>query len=60
MQVIFCPFLTREKFAESVGVTQDVLEGWIRRGLVKTKTIGKRSLVDMRQWMDSQESDRSI
>jgi excisionase family DNA binding protein len=50
MDVIFVPFVTRQRFATLVGVTQDTLERWIRDGRVRTYRMGKRSLVDLRQW----------
>jgi excisionase family DNA binding protein len=56
MQVMFVPFVTRARFAELVGVSQDTLEHWIRAGRVKTYKIGKRSLVDLRQWFTLQEA----
>lgn len=51
MQVIFVPFVDRKKFADSVGITTDVLDGWIRRGYIKTIKIGKRSLVDLTSYI---------
>ena len=50
MDIIFVPFVTRQRFATLVGVTQDTLERWIRDGRVRTYRMGKRSLVDLRQW----------
>lgn len=47
MQVIFVPFLTRQKFADLTGVSLDTVNGWIRRGYIKTETIGKRSMVNL-------------
>ncbi|NTV93910.1 MAG: helix-turn-helix domain-containing protein [Thiobacillus sp.] len=54
MEIVFVPFLSRDRFCQLVGITPDVLERWIRDGRVKTFRIGKRSLVDMRQWLNSQ------
>ena len=48
---VYVPFLDRAKFAAAVGVSADVVDGWIRRGYVATVTIGRRSLVDLRPWM---------
>lgn len=59
MELVFVPFLSRSRFAELVGISGDVLERWIRDGRVKTFKIGKRSLVDMRQWLDSEEHKRA-
>lgn len=56
MDVIFVPFLTRSRFASLVGISEDVLERWVRDGKVRTFRIGKRSLVDLRQWMSEQHS----
>lgn len=53
-QIIFVPFLTRERFAWHVGITPDIVERWVRDGHLATFKIGKRSLVDMRQWMSKQ------
>lgn len=51
MDLVFVPFMDRSAFALRVGVTEDVLERWIRDGRVRTFQMGKRSLVDMRQWL---------
>jgi excisionase family DNA binding protein len=47
------PFLTRERFCTLCGISQDTLERWIRDGRIRTLRIGKRSLVDMRQWISA-------
>lgn len=54
MELIFVPFLSRDRFAALVGVTPDTLERWIRDGRVKTYKMGNRSLVDLRQWLSGQ------
>ena len=54
MELIFVPFVTRDRFAALVGVTPDTLERWIRDGRVKTYTMGRRSLVDLRQWLSDE------
>ncbi|OYU30722.1 MAG: hypothetical protein CFE39_11965 [Comamonadaceae bacterium PBBC2] len=51
MLIQFTPFVTRQRFAELVGVTDDTLERWIRDGRVPCFQMGKRSLVDMRVWI---------
>ena len=51
MQVIFLPFVSRARFCELVGITDDVLTGWIRRGYVRTTKIGKRSMVDLTSYL---------
>lgn len=54
MELVFIPFMSRSLFAQYVGVSQPVVERWIRDGRVSTFKIGKRSLVDLRQWISSQ------
>ena len=39
------PLMDRRAFAAAVGVTVDVIEGWVRRGYVLTHRVGKRSLI---------------
>ncbi len=56
MLIQFTPFVTRQRFAELVGVTDDTLERWIRDGRVPCFQMGKRSLVDMRPWLTSTEA----
>lgn len=51
MLIQFTPFVTRQRFAELVGVTDDTLERWIRDGRVPCFQMGKRSLVDLRVWI---------
>ena len=51
LQIVFTPFVTRQRFAEMVGVTDDTLERWIRDGRVPCFKMGKRSLVDLRVWL---------
>lgn len=58
MELIFVPFLSRQRFATLVGISEDVLERWIRDGRVKTFRIGKRSLVDLRQWLANEGAAR--
>lgn len=59
MELVFCPFMDRARFAQMVGVTPDVVERWIRDGRVKTYQMGKRSLIDMRQWLTAGDAQRS-
>lgn len=56
-ELVFVPFLTRARFAALVGITEDTLEKWIREDRVRTYRIGKRSLVDLRQWMGREKAD---
>lgn len=51
MQLIFLPFISRTRFCELVGITDDVLAGWIRRGYIKTTKVGKRSMVDLTSYL---------
>ena len=51
VQIVFTPFVTRQKFCEMVGVSGDVLERWIRDGRVPCVAMGKYSLVDLRVWL---------
>lgn len=41
------PVLTKERFAAQVGVSVDVVRGWIARGMVPTVRIGRRRLVNV-------------
>lgn len=47
MSTVMPPLLDQGKFADLVGVTRDVVENWVRRGLVPIRKIGKRRLVDV-------------
>jgi hypothetical protein len=53
VQIVFIPFVSRQRFAELVGVSSDVLERWIRDGRVPCVAMGKYSLVDLRVWLGS-------
>lgn len=44
------PFMDRARFCALVGITQNVLAVWVREGRVKTVDMGKRQLIDLRQW----------
>jgi len=59
LDIVFVPFLTRSRFAELVGISEDTLERWIRDGRIKTFRIGKRSLIDMRQWLARQSAEQA-
>lgn len=44
------PFMDRQRFCSLVGITPNVLAVWVREGRVKTVSMGKRSLIDLREW----------
>lgn len=44
------PFMDRSRFCALVGITPNVLAVWVREGRVKTVNMGKRSLIDLREW----------
>jgi hypothetical protein len=52
------PLMTIENFAETVGVTPSVVDGWIKRDYIPTKKMGKRRLVNMVQLTISLISDQ--
>jgi excisionase family DNA binding protein len=41
------PVLSKERFAELVGVSVDTVRGWISRGHVPVVHIGRRALVNV-------------
>ena len=41
------PVLTKERFADQVGVSVDVVRGWIAPGMVPTVRIGRRRLINV-------------
>lgn len=41
------PYMTREHFANQVGLPVGVVEGWIDRGYVPTIVVGRYSLVNV-------------
>lgn len=41
------PLVTRERFAEAVGLSPGVVLGWCNKGLVPCISIGKYSLVNV-------------
>ena len=44
---VFVPTLTIEKYAHTIGVSPDVVDGWIKRGYIPTVKIGRRRLVNI-------------
>ena len=41
------PVVTRERFADLLGLPPGVIVGWINKGMLPTVTIGKYSLVNV-------------
>lgn len=41
------PFLTVERAAEAFGVAEDVVRGWVARGYLPTRKIGRYRLIDV-------------
>ena len=41
------PVMNREKFADQVGVSVDVVSGWINKGYIPVLEIGKYRLVNL-------------
>lgn len=41
------PLMHRENFAQAVGVSVDVVTGWINRGYIPTFEVGKYRLVNL-------------
>ena len=41
------PLVTRERFADLLGLPPGVIVGWINKGMLPTVTIGKYSLVNV-------------
>lgn len=46
-QLPLVPVMSRDRFAEHVGVTPDVVTGWISRGYVPVVPIGKYNLINV-------------
>jgi len=44
---IFSPFLTKERFAQSVGVSFDTVDGWVKRKYIPTVKVGVRRLINI-------------
>lgn len=45
--VVASPLVTRERFAEMVGLPLGVITGWCNKGLVPCVSIGKYSLINV-------------
>ncbi|RJX30304.1 MAG: hypothetical protein C4516_10700 [Oxalobacter sp.] len=43
----YSPLLTRERFAEAIGLPLGVIVGWCNKGLIPTFGVGKYSLVNV-------------
>lgn len=46
-QTALVPVMSRVKFAEHVGVTEDVVTGWINRGYIPVLEVGKYRLINL-------------
>lgn len=46
-QPVSVPVMHREKFAELVGVSVDVVSGWINKGYIPAIEVGKYRLVNL-------------
>lgn len=51
------PFCTVERFADLSGVSVDVVRGWVARGYLPTKKIGRYRLVDVVSMASHLQSD---
>lgn len=47
LPAITAPLLTRERFAEVIGLPVGVVIGWCNKGLVPTVPVGKYSLINL-------------
>jgi hypothetical protein len=41
------PLVSRERFAQAIGIPVGVVVGWCNKGLVPTLTVGKYSLINV-------------
>lgn len=41
------PVISRSRFAEMIGVSEGVVQGWIAKGYIPTYTVGKYTLVNL-------------
>ncbi|MDI1278629.1 hypothetical protein, partial [Methylobacter sp.] len=46
-QLFFIPFMTPDKFAESIGLTKGVVGGWIDQGYLPTAKVGRYRMINM-------------
>lgn len=46
-QLPLVPVMHRDAFAQQVGVSADVVTGWINRGYIPTMDVGKYRLVNL-------------
>lgn len=46
-QLPLVPLMSRTLFAQQVGVTEDVVTGWINRGYIPVVEVGKYRLVNL-------------
>ncbi|EGW20669.1 helix-turn-helix domain-containing protein [Methylobacter tundripaludum] len=45
--LFFIPFMTPDKFAESIGLSKGVVGGWIDQGYLPTAKIGRYRMINM-------------
>ncbi|OAM51519.1 hypothetical protein A7981_08495 [Methylovorus sp. MM2] len=41
------PVISRQKFAEMIGMSEGIIEGWMNRGYLPTLLIGKHRLINL-------------
>ncbi|MEZ0231416.1 MAG: hypothetical protein ACAH12_01135 [Methylophilaceae bacterium] len=41
------PVISRQKFAEMIGMSEGIIEGWMNRGYIPTLLIGKHRLINL-------------
>jgi len=47
VQFLAVPLMHKERFAELVGVTYGIVDGWCNRGYLPTKVVGKHQLINL-------------
>lgn len=45
--MFIAPYMTVERTAEAFGVAEDVVRGWVARGYLPTRKIGRYRLIDV-------------
>lgn len=54
------PFATQTVFADMIGVSQDVVRGWVEAGVVPTVKIGRRRIVNLHQFRKDMDQGKTI